>query len=159
MSVIDLYIELHYGKRRPNVDYYLNNKKIIPFKEKIVELLQYQDKMIVSFEAELYKDNIFEIRMSDKKDNDMLNIDNVWIDHFIKIREMSVDGIHFETALYNFSGFTHSMPREWVDKMKNKNGIEILDYYPNSCEIRLNGIWKINFSTPVWQWQIEKYSL
>lgn len=156
MSTIKLFMEFHYGVRRPNVTYKLNSELLTPITSELLKQFKYQDRYIITLEGETKDINYFDVIMEDKEDKDMLFENGVWIDHYVKVREMSVDGIYFETALYNCSGFRHSMSDEWVQKTNKEHNVEILPYYPNSNEVRLNGIWSINFTTPLWKWQIER---
>jgi hypothetical protein len=47
------------------------------------------------------------------------------------------------------------MSDEWVQQ-NTLNGYVIEKEYPHGTDIRLNGTWTINFTTPVWQWCVER---
>jgi hypothetical protein len=151
------YIEYHWAKRRPVIEFELNNNKIYPTKETIFRVDSTQENSIVEFDLELSTQNIFSIHMCDKTNNDMIEINGQYIDHWVKIMEIEIDNIKFETALYNSNPeFRHSMPQEWVSQMRDQ-GHEIQENYHRCTEIRLNGTWTLNFNLPIWQWCTEHF--
>ena len=88
-------------------------------------------------------------------DKTMKALNGKYLDHWIKIRELEVDGIKFETCLYNACIYQHNMPDQWVQQ-QIQNGHVIDKEYPHGTDIRLNGTWTINFSTPIWQWCVQR---
>ena len=157
MNQVISYIEFYSGKRRPNIDCYLNNQLIAPVFITVDRVSDYQENIISTFDVKLIPHNIFQIVMRDKMDQDLVDIDSGFIDHWVKIREFEVDGIKFETSMYNACKFEHHMPDEWVERMKSQ-GYNIDKCYPNSTDIRLNGTWTINFNTPIWEWCVQRYA-
>jgi hypothetical protein len=96
--------------------------------------------------------------MRDKTDNDIVEIDGEYIEHWVKIREIEIDNIKFETALYNSDPeFQHSMSQEWVSQMHDQ-GYEIQEKYHHCTELRLNGTWTLKFDLPIWQWCTEHFA-
>jgi len=157
MSEIKLYIEFHWGQRRPNINLLINDQTVDPTSIAINRLNQYQENAIITYQSQLLKYNRLEIVMTDKQDQDLLQVDGKYIDHWVKIRELEVDNIKFETCLYNACTYQHSMSDEWVQQ-QFQNGHVIEKEYPHGTDIRLNGTWTINFTTPVWQWCVERFN-
>ena len=159
MNKILLYVEYHWGKRRPVIEFELNHNKVYPVNETVFHVGANtggtQENSIIEFDLELAMQNIFSIHMRDKTDNDIVEINGQYIEHWVKIREMEIDNIKFKTALYN-SGpeFRHSMSQEWVSRMRDQ-GYEIQEKYHRCTEIRLNGTWISKFNLPIWQWCTE----
>jgi hypothetical protein len=156
MHEIKLYIEFHWGKRRPKLNYLLNNKILTPSQITTVQKLKYQENSIITLNAELLKDNNFKLIMSDKTDDDIIFNTDEYVDHWIKIREFEINDIKFDVVMYKTCSFTHSMPDKWVEEMKLQ-GFDILPYYKSGTDIRLNGTWNIDFSLPVWEWCVNNY--
>ena len=156
MNHIQLYITSFFGKRKPQIDFFINNEKILPkivWQEKIGE---YQINEKYEYFYNLTRDNTLSIRQKDKTDDDMIKIDNKWIDHYVQVKEIEVDDIKFETALFGASKFEHSMSKEWLDRV-TKEGHDIFPVYDNCTELRLNGTYTCFFSTPIWKWIINSY--
>jgi len=158
MHKIIVYIELHWGLRRPNLEFYLNGQQLIPVDCNMVETIKFQENVEFHLTAESLaaKDNVFQIIMRDKTDNDTVTVDGESIDHWVKIRELEIDDIKFQMSLYNASKFEHSMPEDWVSNMAQQ-GYQIEPCYMRAADIRLNGTWTITFDTPIWQWWCENY--
>jgi len=157
MNHIKLYITFYFGKRKPEIDFFLNNEKFEPritWQEKIGE---YQINLIYEHYSVLKKDNILSITQRDKTDEDMTKIDNKWIDHYVQIKEIEIDDIKFETALFGASKFEHSMSKEWIDRV-TKEGHKIFPVYENCTELRLNGTYTCSFSIPIWRWIVNSYN-
>jgi len=157
MSVLKIFIEYHFWKRKPNLKFYFNNEIINPQNEFTAEKHDTQMNNILSFDVNLLRDNRLKIVMQDKTDNDLLiSNDGTFIDHWCKIREIEVDNIKFETALLNCCNFQHQMSKEWLKDMEKK-GHEILPFYDRCNDIRLNGEFNISFFSPIWKFQVENY--
>jgi predicted transcriptional regulator len=154
MENLRLYIEFYFGIRKPNINFILNGKNISPKKIDKVETSKYYTKEIYNFDCEFSKNNKFVIEMYDKTDNDLLIIDEKIIDHYVVIREIEINGIKAGEAFKNCATFTHTMSEEWVNMMLNK-GIKILPIYQKATELRLNGLYKLKFYLPIWQWSTE----
>ena len=155
MNSLKIFIEYHFGKRKPNLKFYFNNEIINPRNELIAETHKNQENSILSFDVNLIRDNRLKIVMEDKTDNDLvIKDDGTFIDHWCKIREVEVDGIKFETALLNCCSFKHNMSKQWVEDMYSK-GHKILPFYDRCNDINLNGEFKLVFFAPIWQFQIE----
>jgi len=155
MNQLKLYLEFRFGKRKPQLEFSINYKKFIPttiWQEKNGE---YQINEICEYSCVLAMNNLLTITQLDKTDNDMLRVGEQWVDHYAQVREIEVDGIKFETALFSSSKFKHSMPQSWVDRM-SVEGHNILSVYENCTEIRLNGTYQCSFNLPVWQWLVNK---
>lgn len=156
MYNIKLYVELHWGRRRPLFDFQVNNKLLIPTSTTIIKHSQYQENAVITYCTDLLESNKLELIMSDKQDQDSIQVESGYIDHWIKVRELEVDGIKFETCLYNACTYRHNMSEEWVNQMAQQ-GYTIQKEYPQGTEIRLNGVWSIHFNTPIWQWCTERF--
>lgn len=156
MNEIKLYIEFHWGKRRPNLNYFLNGKEIFFSSFEVVEQHLNQENVIITFPAEFQNNNHLEVVMSDKVDNDLIITDSEFIDHWVKIRQLELDQIKLDFLMYLKCCFTHSMSKEWLDNM-TAQGHEILPCYPTGTDMRLNGTWEINFESPVWEWYVRSY--
>jgi hypothetical protein len=156
MQDILVYVELHWGKRRPVLEFILNEQQVIPVGVDLNRADTYQENAIYHLRAPLLDRNNFKIIMSDKVDDDQLITDTgEMVHHWVKIRDISIDEINFELCLYRASNFTHTMSEEWVNNLK-KQGFDIQPNYPHGTELRLNGVWDINFNTPIWQWCVER---
>jgi hypothetical protein len=157
MHKIIVYIELHWAIKRPNLEFYLNDYRLTTSECKIVETLPFQENVEFHLSAEsLNLNNVFQMIMRDKTDSDITVINGNIIDHWVKIRELEIDNIKCQTALYKCCRFEHMMPPEWVDAM-TKQGYQIEPCYLNATDIRLNGTWTIEFDAPVWQWYCKNY--
>lgn len=155
MSTIKLFAEFYGGRRRPNIDLYLN-RQLLPY------MVEYEDRssfdcehIILSAQVTLKDNNTFCVTMEDKTDDDLLINGDEIIDHYVVIREVEIDGIRAETVLHRCCKFEHSMPDEWVHHMKSR-GYDIQPVDKNSTHIRLNGTWTMEFESPVWKWHTKK---
>lgn len=157
MTEIKLYIEFHWGKRRPSIELLVNNQILNPIDTVVTRCHPYQENAIITYHVKLMDNNKLDIIMSDKTDADLIQVNDEYIDHWVKIRELEVDGIKFETCLYNACSYQHSMSDEWVKTMLDQ-GYVIEKEYAHGTDMRLNGIWSINFSAPIWQWCVERYN-
>lgn len=153
-ACIRIYAELHWSVRQPKFKVYLNLIEQTVEMEWSEKITTDQENCIFSFSSPLVQNNVLEIVMDDKSDADLLEVDGKWSDHHIDIKEIEVDGIKFETALYRNSEFRHTMPQLWVEDMARK-GVTIHNFYPNCAEMRLNGIVTVRFDSPVWRWVTE----
>ena len=158
MQQLQLYIEYHWGRRRPQLQFALNQQALTPTQ---VDLLshslshgEHTERVCITLQAPLRDSNLLTVGQSDKTDADMLQSPTGWIDHYSQIRELRADGIAFETALYHASRFQHTQSAEWVKRVQQESGTVIQPEYPGSTEIRLNGTWQIQFTLPVWEWVI-----
>lgn len=158
MSTIRVYAEFYYPKRRPNIKYFLNNQEIYPTVLYSNKASLYLENMILEFDAPFEKINTLSLTMSDKVDNDMLQDGNQWIDHYVEVRDLSLDGIRLESVLYQCGSFTHSMPLAWEQEMIHK-GIHIEKIYYNTTQIRLNGTLSFQFDNPIWEWHTKLIGL
>jgi hypothetical protein len=159
ISEIKLFLEFHWAVRQPTVQFKINNLELFPLKFEILPAAdKFTENVILTFNSKLDSVNLLELCQTDKTNNDLLNVNGDIIDHWIAIRDISVDGIHFKTALFNsYSKFVHSMPAEWVNDM-NQQGYNIDPVYYPGTELRLNGVWSTKFTTPVWEWCVTNYS-
>jgi hypothetical protein len=157
-TVIKLYLELHWGKRRPNLLYKLNGIILNPVDETFVTARHnFTECVVVTLNGRTAKNNLLEIVQYDKTDNDIGVINNEFVDHWIKIRNICVDGVYFETALFNQTAqFNHSMSDSWVNRM-HAQGHCIEKCYKPGTDIRLNGTWQTEFTMPIWEWCVKNY--
>lgn len=87
--------------------------------------------------------------MNDKQDLD--NIDPVsgqYVDHFISIKQIRIEDIDADAVLYTQSYVEHTMPAEWVAKMRQA-GHDILPRYPGT-DLHINARMTFEFSLPFW---------
>lgn len=154
-SIVKLYMERFYGVRKPVFHVYFNNTLVHPLQVDVISNTNGHLKEVLHFQLDLQKENQLRLEQSDKTNSDLLFVDDNFIDHYIKIREVEVDGIKFETALYfGNSEFRHCMPDDWVNDMESK-GYKIDSILYNQTDIRLNGVWTLRFNLPIWQWVTE----
>jgi len=114
-NIVKLYIERFYGIRMPVFDVYINDVLVTPIKVDVISNIDGNRKEVIEFQVNLQQENHLQLKQIDKTDNDLLFIDNNFIDHYIKIREIDIDDIKLETALYfGNSKFTHFMSDAWV---------------------------------------------
>lgn len=152
MSNVKLYIEFHWAKRRPNLKYFLNKTEITPQSITVIENFPYRENIVVDLICNIDKNNLLEVSMSDKVDDDLLFVNNSeFIDHWVKIRNVEIDNIKLNTVMYRCCKFVHNMSPDWLNKM-SRQGYNILDVYESGTDIRLNGTWYLNFDTPIWEW-------
>jgi hypothetical protein len=151
-----LYIESFYGVREPLFQVYLNDNLLSPIRVDVIDRTEFTKKEILYYTSDFNIDtNVLKLVQSDKTDADLKFIDGNYIDHYIKIREIEIDDIKFETALYfSNSIFKHFQPDSWVADMASK-GIVIDKVMYNQTDIRLNGEWLLQFSFPIWKWVTE----
>jgi len=154
-NIVKLYIERFYGIRMPVFDVYINDVLVTPIKVDVISNIDGNRKEVIEFQVNLQQENHLQLKQIDKTDNDLLFIDNNFIDHYIKIREIDIDDIKLETALYfGNSKFTHFMSDAWVQDMAYK-GVIIDPIMYNQTDIRLNGVWSLEFKLPIWKWVTE----
>jgi len=158
MQQLQLYIEYHWGRRHPRLQFALNQQALTPTQ---VDLLshslshgEHTERVCITLQAPLESHNTLTVQQCDKTDADMLESPTGWIDHYSQIRELQVDGIAFETALYHASRFQHTQSAEWVERVRRESGTVIQPEYAGSTEMRLNGTWQIQFTVPIWEWVI-----
>lgn len=151
MTLLRFFFDFHYGRRRPNLEFAVNQTTYQP---RMAWSGGYQDCLehaIMEFEAELADVNDLEIIMRDKTDQDLVFADTGMIDHLVEIMDIEIDGIRLEHLLYKTGEFRHSMPTQWVESMRVR-GIDIQPVYPNGTQLRLNGTWHMQFTLPFWLW-------
>ena len=156
MTVLHFYIEYHWGRRRPNLEFYVNGQQIFPRSVWCDRVSLYQENMILETTCKLLDHNQLQVVMKDKTDHDLVFEDSGMIDHWAKIQEVEIDGILSQTALYFCSNFQHSMSPAWIETM-HQQGYVIESVYAGGTDIRLNGTWTMEFTTPVWEWYINNY--
>lgn len=156
MNVLRFYVEYHFGRRQPCLEFCLNGEPLLTKIEWSQTVGQYQVNVILSATTELKDQNCLEIWQRDKTDADLIQQQDQWIDHWCKIQEIEIDGIRCQTALYNCSEFEHSMSDQWVQNMQQQ-GHNITKTYRPGTDIRLNGCCRLLFTTPVWRWYITNY--
>jgi hypothetical protein len=156
MNEIKLYIEFHWGKRRPNLNYFLNGQELTVSSLEVVETRLNQENIVLTLHSDFQHQNLFEIKMSDKTDNDLVMNGDGFIDHWVKIRQLELDQIKLDYLMYRACSFSHSMSDEWIANMASQ-GHEILPCYPTGTDMRLNGTWSINFDLPIWEWCVRSY--
>lgn len=147
-------MDFFYGIRRPDLQYFLNNK-LCPattiWQHKIAE---FQEHAIIEIVADFDQTNLFEIKMTDKTDDDLLTVGDHLIDHYAEIKNLEIDEIRLDHLLYRTGEFRHCMPPEWIVMMRSR-GMNIDPVYKNSTQIRLNGTWSLQFQLPIWKWCTE----
>ena len=155
--IVDLYLTLCYGVRKPTFKITANGSDII-YKEKSKNKTGNLEEIIVSFEYLTDPDlpQCISVIHYGKTDQDLI-IDNgkLVVDHYIKIEELEIDKIQFGINLLNATTFYHSMDANWIEDMK-KQKIEILPSYCPGTSLNLNGRTDIKFTLPIWQWWCEK---
>lgn len=120
MSVIKLFAEFHSGRRRPNLEIYLNNDLLQHTEEYCCRANDYQENIILSIPCVFKDHNKLAVVMKDKTDSDLVMKDDTIIDHLVIIREVEIDGIPLETVLNHCCSFRHSMPDSWVEHMRSR---------------------------------------
>ena len=156
MHLIEFFIESHWEIQRPTLKFYLNSEEL-----SLGHCVLYNkpnnstERLIYKFiTANIKKNNNIAVSLSEKT-NDLVTDS---CDHWVSIKNISIDGIYADWLLYTNTKFVHKMSQEWVDDMKKQN-IEILDEYRPGTEMRLNGNMSFNFEYPFWLYktkQIEK---
>lgn len=154
--MLRFYIEYHWGRRRPNLEFYMNNQQLSPQLVWCDQVSPYQENIILETTCELAEHNQLQVVMRDKTDHDLVFEDSGMIDHWAKIQEVEIDGILAQTALYFCSNFRHAMSSDWVEHMRQQ-GHDIQPWYHGGTDIRLNGTWTLTFDTPVWEWYVKNY--
>jgi hypothetical protein len=157
MSMIKFFVEYHFGRRQPNLEFWLNAQQLDTRTEWSHAVGDHQINAIVVADADLDDLNCLEIWQRDKTDQDLVEHDGEWIDHWCKVQEIEIDGIRCQTALYRCTEFEHAMSPEWVQHMQQQGHAIPAIYRPGGTDIRLNGCCRLQFTTPVWQWYITNY--
>jgi hypothetical protein len=157
MTQMRFFVEYHFGRRQPNLEFWLNGQKLLVQTEWSQSPSLGQVNAILTAHADLADHNVLEIWQRDKTDQDLVQHDNTWIDHWCKIQEIEIGGIPCQTALYICTEFEHAMSDEWVANMQSQGHAIPKIYKPGGTDIRLNGCCRLTFSTPVWQWYINNY--
>lgn len=140
-----------YGKRRPNLTYFVNSdpcKAELTWSEKKTNYLEHT---VWSLQTSMADKNLFEIKMTDKTDDDLLIQADEIVDHFVEIKNIDIDGIMIDHLVHKVGVFRHCMPDSWVAMMRER-GIGIESTYTKTTQIRLNGTWSMEFDLPLWQW-------
>ena len=156
MHLIEFFIESHWEIQRPTLKFYLNSEEL-----SLGHCVLYNksnnstERLIYKFiTANIKKNNNIAVSLSEKT-NDLVTDS---CDHWVSIKNISIDGIYADWLLYTNTKFVHKMSQEWVDDMKKQN-IEILNEHRPGTEMRLNGNMSFNFEYPFWLYktkQIEK---
>lgn len=155
MALLRFFLDLHYGRRRPTVEFAVNQTI---YQSRLVWSGGYQhcnEHVIMEFDAALADKNHLEIIMRDKTDHDLIFCNSGMIDHFVEIMDIEIDGIRLEHLLYQTGEFHHSMSDQWVESMRARE-IHIEPIYRNGTQLRLNGTWHMHFTLPFWLWCVER---
>lgn len=140
MHRLDFLIETHWSVQRPDLDFFINGKKLLP-QITTQSILPCQENLIYTLQVEsLDKDNVAEIIFSGKTD-DMITATS---DHWVNLRNIAVDDVYADEIL-QYCEFRHSMPDSWVQEMSTK-GHHIQPVYKPGSEMRINGVF-------TWRWQ------
>ena len=144
MTEICIFIELHYAIEKPDL-VFLFNDNFVDVQETTVEHENFIHKIICKFKAKCEQSNSLKIELKNKRD--CLVTDDC--DHWVDVKNITVDEIDADWLLQLYSKFVHKMPQQWLDQMK-VNGVEILPEYVPGTEIRLNGVFEYKFMSPFW---------
>lgn len=156
MHLIEFFIESHWEIQRPKLTFFLNNKELTVghyvLHNKLnnsTERLIY--KFITSDINDINKNNNIIVNLSEKANDLVTNS----CDHWVEVKNISIDGIYADWLLYANTKFVHAMSQDWVNDMKKQN-IEILDEYRPGTEMRLNGNMFFNFEFPFWLYKTKE---
>lgn len=154
--MIKIFAEFHGAKRCPCVSYAINGTEIMPHNVDHVGGNHHVRYLIVNLPVTDYQShNVLTVTQIDKTDDDLSWVDDELIDHYVEIKEIEIEGVRLEPLLYKHGTFEHSMPDRWVTMMQER-GIDIPKIYHQTTQLRLNGVWKLCFDHPVWQWHAEQ---
>jgi hypothetical protein len=147
MHIVEFFIENHWEIERPNLKFFMNQNRLVNGHRILLERTNANfDKTIYKFIVpEFLEKNEIIINLSDKRDE--LITDEC--DHWVDVKNISIDGVYADWLLYTKTKFNHSMSTKWVNDMKIK-GIEIPESFVPGTEIRLNGNMYFNFEHPFW---------
>jgi hypothetical protein len=154
ISTIKIFVDFFYGKRRPNLKYFVNGKEYPATTIWQQKTSETQEHAIIEISAEFKEKNFVEIKMTDKTDDDLIIINDQVIDHFVEIKNLEIDEIRLDHLLYRIGEFRHCMSPDWIEMMAAR-GVVIDPVYEKSTQIRLNGTWSMEFQLPVWKWCTE----
>lgn len=151
--MIKIFAEFHGAKRCPELSYALNQTALTPSDIHCAHITDSMRCQIVSLPCTfLPGQNLLEVTQSDKTDDDLLYTQDGFVDHYVEIKEVEIDGIRLESVLFQCAPtFEHSMSQEWQQMMKQK-GFDIPKIYNTTTQLRLNGTWTLTFDSPVWLW-------
>jgi hypothetical protein len=155
MTTIKFFLQFHYGRRRPTVEVWLNGQRLAQRLLWASPYSQCQECQILAYDADLQSVNRLQLIMRDKTDQDLVLDQDDIIDHYVEIMDIEIASIRLEHLLYGAGTFRHSMPEAWVNDMSAR-GIHIDPIYAGATQLRLNGIWSMDFTTPFWQWCAER---
>lgn len=157
MTTLRFFVEYHWGKRQPELEFWLNDQQLGVDLQWSQQVSPYQTNQIHVAHTVLQPDNCLEIWQRDKTDADLLFEHDQIIDHWAKIQEIEIDGIVCQTALYRCTEFEHAMSDHWVTQMAHRGHHIQKTYRPGGTDIRLNGCCRLRFTDPVWQWYVTNY--
>lgn len=142
MHRIDFYLELHWAKQRPALEFAVNGHVL----EQNVQILssdQYEEKAVIKTQiSDLESINLINIRFYGK--NDQLVTEQS--DHWVDIKNIAIDDVFADAMLIN-SAFQHQMPEHWVAEMLTQ-GHRIDSVYQPGTTMRLNGCFSWQFNHP-----------
>ncbi len=155
--MIKIFAEFHGAKRCPCIRYRLNEIDIAPSEITEIDSTPYLRRMVLTFDCQIPSgSNRLCLIQEDKTDDDLMMIDDHTIDHFVEIKELQLDGVNLESVLFQANPiFEHHMPQSWVDMMTQR-GYDIPKIFKRTTQLRLNGVWTIEFQQPIWKWHAEK---
>lgn len=147
MHLVEFFIESHWEIERPILKFYLNQVQLTNGHCVLYEKTNNtSEKLIYKFIVPSFqKENKIVINLSGKTDA-VVTKD---CDHWIEVKNISIDGVYADWLIYTNTKFVHTMPKQWVNEMKNQH-IDILDEYCPGTEMRLNGNTTFVFENPFW---------
>ena len=145
MHHVKLFAELHWAVQRPKLDFSLNQQVYYP-KLVIVGKHHWCERVIYDFSSvPLLTKNTLKIQMCNKTDD----LNTIETDHWIGLKDISVDDVLADASFHKHTTFRHTMPDQWINNMRAK-GITILEQYSPGSDIRLNGVCTIDFEAPMY---------
>ena len=148
---IKVFCELYWAVTRPTLTFYLNGERLSE-EVLLLDRLLNEEHVVYTMQAKDSQDNCLEIVLSEKTD-DKVTED---CDHWVSVKDISIDGVHSDWLLYDNTVFKHSMDKSWIDFMKTE-GYDIQPEYRPGTDLRLNGTCSYYFKTPFWLFRVMEH--
>lgn len=143
MVNIKVFAELHWAVERPTLLFRVNDQDQMPIMETVTREHCDENAIYHLSGPILQPANILAIELVNKHAG--LTTDGC--DHWVCIKDISINDIHADWTILRHTVFQHTMPPEWVTDMARR-GIQIQDSYSPGTELRINGICSFDFAWP-----------
>lgn len=146
MISVEIILEPNYIKSPPQVDIYINNKKIKTcIFDKANKSVKYK------FDIESQTENTIRMHRYGKTNKDTVIVDGKTIeDQTLNIENIIIEKIPLENLLH-LGTFYPDYPEPWATQQR-KLGVNLPESETYRSKIYHNGNWYFNFETPIHPW-------